>query len=125
LCQHLVDQDIRNVCMISADAHMVAMDDGRHGGYAAGGRGGFPVFQAAALESPESEKGGPYSMGNEDGQPGPGIAGNRQFGVFDIDYSDGAGPRVRWTAFRAAKGAATVIPLLQHEFPARQTFAGF
>jgi phosphodiesterase/alkaline phosphatase D-like protein len=125
LCQHLVDHDIRNVCMISADAHMVAIDDGRHDGYAAGGRGGFPVFQAAALESSESEKGGPYSMGNEHGQTGPGIAGNRQFGVFEIDYSGGSEPHVKWTAFRAAKGSATVTPLLRHEFPARQTFAGF
>lgn len=125
LCQHLVDHDIRNVCLISADAHMVAIDDGSHGGYAAGGRGGFPVFQAAALESPESEKGGPYSIGNENGQPGPGIAGNRQFGVFEVVYGGASGPRVIWTAFRAAKETSIVTPLLRHEFPARQTFAGF
>ncbi len=124
LCQHLVDNDIRNVCMISADAHMVAIDDGRHCGYAAGGRGGFPVFQAAALESSESEKGGPYSMGNEEGTTGPGIAGNRQFGVFEIDYG-GAEPQVKWTAFRAEKGATTVTPLLRHQFPARRTFEHF
>ncbi len=30
LCQHVVNHDIRNVCMTSADAHMVAIDDGRH-----------------------------------------------------------------------------------------------
>lgn len=125
LCQHLVDHDIRNVCMISADAHMVAIDDGRHCGYAAGGRGGFPVFQTAALESPESEKGGPYAIGNEQGQPGPGIAGNRQFGVFEIDYSNAAGPRAVWTAFRAAKDTAATTRLLTHDFPCRQTFAGF
>ena len=120
LCQHLVDHDIRNVCMISADAHMVAIDDGSHSGYAAGGRGGFPVFQAAALESSESEKGGPYSIGDEHGQTGPGIAGSRQFGVFEIDYSAGAGPVVKWTGFRAEKGTTTVTPLMRHEFPARR-----
>jgi phosphodiesterase/alkaline phosphatase D-like protein len=124
LCQHLVAHEIRNVCMISGDAHMVAMDDGSHGGYATGGRGGFPVFQAAALESPESEKGGPYSIGNEHGGVGPGIAGNRQFGVFEIDYG-GAAPRVTWTALRAEKTSAAVTQLLRHEFPARHTFAGF
>ncbi|BCS31373.2 hypothetical protein TBR22_A05730 [Luteitalea sp. TBR-22] len=59
IANHLKDNDIRNVCMISADAHMVAIDDGSNSGYAAGNRGGFPVLQAAALESPESEKGGP------------------------------------------------------------------
>ena len=124
LCQHLIVNDIRNVCMISGDAHMVAIDDGRHGGYATGGRGGFPVFQAAALESPESEKGGPYSHGNEGGGVGPGIAGNRQFGVFEVDYN-GAEPRVIWTALRAEKGTAAVTELIRHEFPTRQTFAGF
>ena len=45
------------------------------------------------------------SLGNELGQPGPGIAGNRQFGVFEIDYG-GAEPRVIWTAFRAEKDGA-------------------
>ena len=125
LCQHLVDHDIRNVCMISADAHMVAIDDGSHSGYAAGKRGGFPVFQAAALESLESEKGGPYSIGNEHGQTGPGIAGSRQFGVFEVDYSGSAGPVVKWTGFRAEKESTTVTPLMRYEFPARQTFSGF
>ena len=126
LCQHLVDNDIRNVCMISADAHMVAIDDGSHSGYAAGGRGGFPVFQAAALESPESEKGGPYSLGDEHGRPGPGIAGRRQFGVCEIVYDVGQpGPRVVWTAHRAEKETAAVQELLRYEFPARQTFTSF
>jgi phosphodiesterase/alkaline phosphatase D-like protein len=125
LCQHLVDNDIRNVCMISGDAHMVAIDDGRHCGYAAGGRGGFPVFQAASLESSESEKGGPYSIGNAAGTTGPGIAGNRQFGVFEIDYSGGSDPQVKWTAFRAEKGSTAVTPLLRHAFSARRTFEHF
>lgn len=125
LCQHLVTNDIRNVCMISADAHMIAIDDGRHAGYATGGRGGFPVFQAGALESPGSEKGGPYSHGTENGGVGPGIADNRQFGIFEIDYSNAAVPRVIWTGCRAEKDTASVTELIRHEFPARQTFAGF
>ena len=94
--------------------------------YAMGGHGGFPVFQAAALESTESEKGGPYSIGNEQGALGPGIAGNRQFGVCEVRYDQGsAGPRVIWTAFAAEKETTTVTQLLRHEFMGRQTFAGF
>ena len=111
--------------MISGDAHMVAIDDGRNSGYATAGRGGFPVFQAAALESPGSEKGGPYAIGNEGGGPGPGIAGRRQFGVFEIDYGNPADPRVIWTAFRAEKDSTAITRLLRHEFSARRTFAGF
>jgi phosphodiesterase/alkaline phosphatase D-like protein len=125
LAQHLVDHQIRNVCMISADAHMVAIDDGSHSGYAQGGRGGFPVFQAAALESAESEKGGPYSIGNEHGTLGPGIAGRRQFGVCEIVYGAGGSPSVRWTGFRAEEDSTVVTTLMQYEFAARQTFAGF
>lgn len=124
LSQHLVDHDIRNVCMISADAHMVAIDDGRNSGYAAGGRGGFPVFHAASLESRESEKGGPYSHGDAGGKPGPGIAGNRQFGLFEVDYS-GAVPKVIWTAVRAEKDTAALSELLRFEFPMRRTYGGF
>jgi hypothetical protein len=122
----LVDNNIRNVCMISADAHMVAIDDGSNSGYAAGSRGGFPVFQAAALQSSGSEKRGPYSAGHEGGGQGPGIADRRQFGVFEVNYDAGsANPRVIWTAFRAEKGTANLIELLRHEFSARRTFAGF
>jgi phosphodiesterase/alkaline phosphatase D-like protein len=126
LSRFLRDNDIRNVCMISADAHMLAIDDGSHSGYAAAsGGGGFPVFQAGALESPGSEKGGPYSKGDEGGGEGPGIAGRRQFGVCDVIYGDPAGPRVVWTAFQAEKETARTTEVLRHEFPARATFAGF
>jgi phosphodiesterase/alkaline phosphatase D-like protein len=125
LANYMHVNEVRNVCMISADAHMVAIDDGSHSGYATGGRGGFPVFQAAALESPESEKGGPYSHGTASGQTGPGISGRRQFGVCDIAYDSAGVPRVTWTAFRATKGTGALQQLLRHEFPARTTFAGF
>jgi phosphodiesterase/alkaline phosphatase D-like protein len=126
LAEFVVVKDIRNICMVSGDAHMVAIDDGTNSGYASGGRGGFPVFQAAALESPESEKGGPYSIGNQDGTPGPGVAGRRQFGVCEVIYDPGSPvPRVKWTAYRAEKKTARPLPLLTFEFRGGQTFAGF
>jgi phosphodiesterase/alkaline phosphatase D-like protein len=125
LSQHLVDNGIRNVCQISGDAHMVAIDDGRHSGYAAGRRGGFPVFQAAALESPESEKGGPYSLGDEGGAVGPGIAGHRQFGTFEVRYGGASGPTVTWKAFRVEKDTGRIEELLTFDFKARETFSGF
>ena len=87
--------------MISADAHMVAIDEGviadtRQADAAAS------LFQAAALESSESEKGGPYRWAMSMDR-WPGIAGSRQFGVFEIAYGAGRG-LVKWTAFRAEKG---------------------
>ncbi len=61
--------------MISGDAHMLAIDDGRHNTY--GGDGpGFPVFHAGALDRPGSLKGGPYSEGA--------VPGGGQFGVIEV-----------------------------------------
>jgi alkaline phosphatase D len=126
LAEFVQANGVRNLCMISADAHMLAIDDGSHSGYAPGGRGGFPVFQAGALESSGSEKGGPYSIGEEGGGEGPGLGHRRQFGVFEVAY-DGTstGPRVIWTGYRAEKGTAKAVEMIRHEFPARETFAGF
>ena len=55
---------IDKLLMISGDAHMLALDDGKPGtanSYATGGGGSFPVVQAACLDSRSSFKGGPYN----------------------------------------------------------------
>ena len=126
LCQHLVDNDIRNVCMISADAHMVAIDDGQSWRI----RGRRTRWVSLCFRPPHSRarsrrRAGPTRWAMKQGTTGPGIAGNRQFGVFEIDYSGGSEPHVKWTAFRAEKGSTAVTPLLRHEFPARRTFEHF
>ena len=51
------------MCMVSGDAHMVALDDGTNSDYSTSGGAGFPVLHAAALDRPGSRKGGPYSHG--------------------------------------------------------------
>ena len=96
---------------------------GETGGYAPGERGGLPVSQAAALESPEFEKGGSYSRGARDNGPGFGIGGRRQFGVCDVVYTPRSPvPRVRMDriprpeAHRPDRGA---------DFSGRSTFANF
>ena len=68
---------VRNLVMLSGDAHMVAIDDGSNSGYAAGGGGGFPVLHAAALDRRGKVKGGPYSEG---AHPGAG-----RFGLVQVD----------------------------------------
>jgi membrane-associated phospholipid phosphatase len=60
---------IENLVIVSGDAHMVALDDGRNSG-------GIPVLQAAALDRPGNVRGGPYSDGT---YPGGG-----QFGLVDV-----------------------------------------
>jgi hypothetical protein len=54
------------------------------------------------------------------------VAGRRQFAVCEVVYdAPGNMPRVKWTAFRAAKDTAVPVPLLSHQFRGGQTFAGF
>jgi hypothetical protein len=76
------------VVMLAADAHMLAIDDGANSDYSTGGGGGFPVFQAAALDRRGSVKGGPYSHGTF---PGAG-----QFGLVRI-IDDGDTIVVDWS----------------------------
>jgi hypothetical protein len=68
---------VRNLVMVSGDAHMVAIDDGTNSDYATAGDGGFPVLHAAALDRRGKIKGGPYSEG---AYPGPG-----RFGLVQVD----------------------------------------
>jgi hypothetical protein len=76
------------VVMLAADAHMLAIDDGSHSDYSSSGGGGFPVFQAAALDRRGSVKGGPYSHGTF---PGAG-----QFGLVRI-VDDGDSIGIEWS----------------------------
>jgi alkaline phosphatase D len=58
---------IRNLVVLSADAHMIAADDGYaedgHSDYATGGGAPLRVLHAAALNQNGSLKGGPYNKG--------------------------------------------------------------
>jgi phosphodiesterase/alkaline phosphatase D-like protein len=127
LAEFLVAHNVRNLCMISGDAHLLAIDDGSHAGYAAGGRGGFPIFHAAALEGMPSEKGGIYSYGDKGGGEGDGIPGTGQYGTVEITYPNGTArpPLVRWKGKRVDHGATAPQTLIQYEFWANQTYPGF
>lgn len=94
---------IRNVCMISGDAHMLAIDDGSNNRPPNGG-GGFPIFHASPLERSGSVKGGPYSHG-------PITANGGQYGLVHVLDPGGPSITVRWEGKRVGKGV-----LLQHEF---------
>lgn len=72
----LAGAGVRNLVMVSGDAHMVALDDGTNSGYSTSGAPGFPVLHAAALDRPGGFKGGPYSDGA--------FPGGGQYGVIDI-----------------------------------------
>ncbi|MBI4751705.1 MAG: alkaline phosphatase family protein [Acidobacteria bacterium] len=138
LADFVKQNQINNVCMISGDAHMLAIDDGSHHTYTTpdsqGNQGGFPVFQAAALESPASEKGGDYSIGHEDGTAGGGIGERRQYGLFEVKYprdQNGAVlgvPTVTWVGKRAKKSSSAlsdVKEIIRYSFPSRPSYSKF
>ncbi|MCA9990069.1 MAG: alkaline phosphatase D family protein [Anaerolineales bacterium] len=88
LANFIKNRGIRNLVMLSGDAHMLAIDDGTNSDYADGGGAGFPVMHAAALDSTPSVKGGPYSHGA--------FPGTGQFGLMTVTDSDGDVIHVSW-----------------------------
>jgi phosphodiesterase/alkaline phosphatase D-like protein len=118
LANLIKQRNVTNLCQIGADAHMLAIDDGSHSGYAslpgAPGKGGFPVFVAGPLDNQGSKKGGPYSHGKSSptgGAPGDGVAStglfssNRQFGLCEVVYQDANSlPVIKWSGWRVKDG---------------------
>jgi alkaline phosphatase D len=87
LANFIKNNNVKNLCMISGDAHMLAIDDGTNSDYSTGGGAGFPVMHAAALDQNGSLKGGPYSEGA--------FPGRGQFGLMAVTDS-GDSIRVNW-----------------------------
>ena len=73
----IVANGIKNIFILSGDAHMLAIDDGTNSDYSSTGNSAdIPVFQAAALGSSGSFKGGPYSHGS--------FQGSGQYGLINV-----------------------------------------
>lgn len=110
IARFIAENEIPGVVILSGDAHMLAIDDGRNSDYAPGGGAAMPVFHAAALDRRGATKGGPYSEGM---YPGGG-----QFGLMRV-FDEGSQIRVEWTGrnyrdevlvsltFTVSAGAAT------------------
>lgn len=77
IANFIKQNDIKGLCILSGDAHMLAYDDGANADYADGGGPKIPVYQGASLDRPGSTKGGPYSGGTH---PGRG-----QFGSIQVE----------------------------------------
>jgi phosphodiesterase/alkaline phosphatase D-like protein len=105
--------DIRGLCQLSGDAHMLAIDNGTNSDYATGGGAGFPVMQAAALDRSPSLKGGPYSEG---AYPGTG-----QFGLMSVVDNGDSIITVNW---RGLNHNLTEIVHYSFTVPVRQFVCG-
>ncbi|HSH00807.1 MAG TPA: alkaline phosphatase D family protein, partial [candidate division Zixibacteria bacterium] len=92
LANFIADNRITNLCMISGDAHMLAIDNGANSDYSDNGGAGFPVMHSAPLDRLPSAKGGPYSEGVV-------LASAGQFGTMTVtDLGDSL--RVLWQGWR-------------------------
>ena len=111
IADFIVANGIEAMLMVSGDAHMLAIDDGRNNHFATDGEGpGFPVFQAAALDRFGSTKGGPYSHGTA---PGRG-----QFGLVTVE--DHGGESI--TVTLSGRNSADEV-LMAHTFTVSPTLA--
>ncbi len=89
LARFIEDEAVEQLVMLSGDAHMSAIDDGRHNRLTTSGGPGFPVMHAGAFDRRGSVKGGPYSSGTF---PGPG-----HFGLMTVEDDGGPTVRVAWS----------------------------
>jgi hypothetical protein len=92
------ENGIRNVLMVHADSHMIALDDGSNNSGATG-VGRFPVFCAAPLDRSNSVKGKPFSHGIFATHKG-------QYGLISI--GDTGGPTVEVTVSGKRQGGQLV-----------------
>jgi phosphodiesterase/alkaline phosphatase D-like protein len=82
---------VRNLCILSGDAHMLAIDDGRHTDFAEGGGAPIPLFHAAALDGGGSVKTRGRSFTHEP------IPGGGHFGLMKVVDRGGAAVTVEWS----------------------------
>jgi phosphodiesterase/alkaline phosphatase D-like protein len=92
------DNDIRNMFILSGDAHMVAIDDGSHHDFSSGHNNPnrYPVLQGAALNESGSFKGGTYSGGSF---PNPNDSYG-QYGLVEVTDKADSTIRIKLTGFR-------------------------
>jgi hypothetical protein len=109
------DNNIRNLFILSGDAHMVAIDNGTNHDFSTGSSNphNYPVFQAAAVNNGGSTKGGTYSEGGTFPNPN-GSTG--QYGVVDVTDGGGSTITVRFTGYRTAGNTASESVLTSYSF---------
>ena len=92
------DSQIKNMFILSGDAHMVAIDDGSHHDFSTGHNNPnqYPVLQAAALNQSGSYKGGTFSTGYF---PNPNDSYG-QYGLVKVNDAGDSTIEISMTGFR-------------------------
>ena len=107
---NFIKENSIQVCIVSGDAHMSAIDDGTNSDYAKGGGAPIPILHAGPLDRRPSIKGGPYSNG---------VSGVRgQYGIMEVVDDGGDEILIKWKV-KNSKGENVLNTdgdLLQHSF---------
>lgn len=109
------DNSIRNMFILSGDAHMLAIDNGSNHDFSTGSNNAFdyPVFQAAAVNNSGSTKGGTYSEGGTFPNPN---SSTGQYGVVDISDNGGSSVTITFTGYRTSGNTTTESVLRTYTF---------
>jgi hypothetical protein len=109
------DSSIRNMFILSGDAHMLAIDNGSNHDFSTGSNNAFdyPVFQAAAVNNSGSTKGGTYSEGGTFPNPN---SSTGQYGVVDVTDNGGSSVSITFTGYRTSGNTASESILRTYTF---------
>lgn len=109
------DNNIRNMFILSGDAHMLAIDNGTNHDFSTGNNNpnDYPVFQAAAINNSGSTKGGTYSEGGTFPNPS---STTGQYGVVEITDNGGASISITFTGYRVAANNSSETVLTTYTF---------
>jgi alkaline phosphatase D len=109
------DNNIRNLFILSGDAHMVAIDNGSNHDFSTGSNNpyNYPVFQAAAINNGGSTKGGTYSEGGT--FPNPNLS-TGQYGLVEVTDGGGSYITIKFTGYRTAGNTASESVLTSYTF---------
>lgn len=96
LCDHIQSECPGRLCVISADMHSLAIDDGSNHDFVTSGSEPIPTFQCAPLDrtSAQFHGGATYSEGQ--------WTNNGQFGVMEITDTGGSSITIDWTGYGSA-----------------------
>jgi alkaline phosphatase D len=112
------DNNIKNLFILSGDAHMVAIDDGSNHDFSTTGNSSkYPVFQAAGLNVSGSTKGGTYSINGKSGGPFPNPSSSvGQYGVVDVTDNGGSNITIKFTGYRTQSNSSNESILVTYTF---------
>lgn len=109
------DNNIKNMFILSGDAHMLAIDNGSNHDFSTGSNNpyDYPVFQAAAVNNSGSTKGGTYSEGGTFPNPN---SSTGQYGVVEVTDNGGTSITIKFTGYRTAGNTASESVLTSYTF---------